>query len=168
MDRRTWWATVQGVAKSQTPSDSHLLFTGGFLFCVFALSCTRPKIFVDAPPQLPAASAHSQVYNSFLGSPAPWRWTFQSHSRNLGQFPVGRLGLSSLVPQLLGESDLVFGQWARFHQPFHRHLASVTPEEPGSFLLLPASLMTSSLLTGGIDPQRHFFLFLFFNLATSY
>ena len=29
---------------------------------------------------------------------------------NLGQFPVGRLGLSSLVPQLLGESDLVFGQ----------------------------------------------------------
>lgn len=44
-----------------------------------------------------------------------------------------------------------------FSQPFHRHLASVTPEETGSFLLLPAGLMTSSLLSGGLDPQRHFF-----------
>ena len=127
------------------------------LSVLFALSCTQLRSLVDASPQLPAASAHSQVYNSFLGSPAPWWWILQSHSRNLGRFPVGRLGLSSLIPQRLGESDPVFGQWASFSQPFHRHLASVTPEETGSFLLLPAGLMTSSLLSGGLDPQRHFF-----------
>ena len=124
--------------------------------CLLSLAPDWKALWMLSPP-LPAASVHSQVYNSFLGSPAPWWGILQSHTRKLGQFPLGRLGLSSLIPQLLGESDPVFGQWASFHQPFHRHLASATPEEPGSFLLLPASLMTSSLCTGGTEPQRHFF-----------
>lgn len=131
---------------------------GGFFCCCcyFALSRTHLRSFVDASPQHLAPSVHSQIYDGFLGSSPTVMRILQSQSQNLTWYLVRRLSLRSptfLVPQLLRESDSVFTQFTCFYHLLHRHLHSVTPEEPGSFPLLldlgpePCKPIASSPLT---------------------
>ena len=83
---------LQGVAKSQTPSDSHLLFTGGFLFCVFALSCTRPKSFVDAPPPAPCSLCPQPGLQQFSGVSCPMAMNISESLKKPGSVPCWKAG----------------------------------------------------------------------------